>query len=352
MTQTAQPRGVHLVGSVPLRDAHEVFTTISARIGDRVKRIPDGETGPRSQWIGWQFEVLADHPALEVIPAPADARTDQPRLGVRAGTDVAALEFGPLGYASAASDGYHTFEALQAEGVIASRVRFQVSLPTPLAVARSWFPHDFIAIEPRYEAAMHHEVTRILDAIPAAKLAIQLDVCAEVLAWEGVLPVPFEPVHHGLIERIVRVAGWFPDDVELGIHLCYGDYKHQHSKEPADTDVAVQIANAILDSAPRAIQWVHLPIPIERDDDEYFAPLSRLELHPDTDLFLGLVHMRDGIDGAQRRIAAAKKVVSTFGVATECGMGRRPPDRGGRRDTLIELLDIHAAVSARVAGTR
>ena len=41
----AQPLGVHLVGSVPLRDAEEVFRTGSATLGRRLRRIPDGKLG-------------------------------------------------------------------------------------------------------------------------------------------------------------------------------------------------------------------------------------------------------------------------------------------------------------------
>ena len=58
-------RHVHLVGSVPLRDAREVFTTVSAALGPRLKRIPDGETGERSDWITWLEPAFANNPALE-----------------------------------------------------------------------------------------------------------------------------------------------------------------------------------------------------------------------------------------------------------------------------------------------
>ncbi len=43
-----QPRGVHLVGSVPLGDAEDVFRTANAILGGRLRRIPDGETGERT----------------------------------------------------------------------------------------------------------------------------------------------------------------------------------------------------------------------------------------------------------------------------------------------------------------
>jgi hypothetical protein len=84
-------------------------------------------------------------------------------------------------------------------------------------------------------------------------------------------------------------------------------------------------------------------VPRDRDDVGYFTPLGDLALHDDTELYLGLVHFTDGVEGTERRIAAASKVVSSFGVATECGMGRRPSEQ------VVPLLDIHAAVSDAVA---
>ena len=56
---------VHLVGSVPLANAEQVFSTVSAALGRKVKRIPDGETGARSDWITWLEPLFSDNPALE-----------------------------------------------------------------------------------------------------------------------------------------------------------------------------------------------------------------------------------------------------------------------------------------------
>ena len=58
-------RHVHLVGSVPLRDLREVFATVSNALGPHLKRIPDGETGERSDWITWLEPIFANNRALE-----------------------------------------------------------------------------------------------------------------------------------------------------------------------------------------------------------------------------------------------------------------------------------------------
>ena len=56
---------MHLVGSVPLGGAEEVFRRVAGVLGDRLRRIPDGETGPRSDWIGWQYPVFSSQPQFE-----------------------------------------------------------------------------------------------------------------------------------------------------------------------------------------------------------------------------------------------------------------------------------------------
>ena len=82
-----------------------------------------------------------------------------------------------------------------------------------------------------------------------------------------------------------------------------------------------------------------MPVPRDRYDDAYFAALRDLKLDPKTELYLGLIHYTDGIGGAKARLAAARKVVCDFGVATECGFGRRDPK------TVDALLALHRAVA-------
>jgi len=161
--------------------------------------------------------------------------------------------------------------------------------------------------------------------------------------WEGLWPTHFTDVKTGIIERLVRIGNRVPADVELGYHLCYGDYQHSHFAQPVDAANSVEVANAVSAALKRPINWLHLPVPRERSDDAYFVPLRNLKLHPETELYLGLVHFTDGVVGAQQRIAAAQRMIPEFGVATECGLGRRPPE------TIPDLLRIHAEVASPVS---
>src|ERR1700741_1080727 len=61
----AMARDVHLVGSVPMANAREVFEKVSAALGPRIKRLPDGETGERGDWISWLEPAFSQHPAFE-----------------------------------------------------------------------------------------------------------------------------------------------------------------------------------------------------------------------------------------------------------------------------------------------
>ena len=59
-------RQVLLLGSVPLSDSKQVFETVAKIFNGSVKRIPDGETGPRSFWMRWQGAVFSDNPQFEL----------------------------------------------------------------------------------------------------------------------------------------------------------------------------------------------------------------------------------------------------------------------------------------------
>src|SRR5207245_10027587 len=58
-------REVLLGGSVGLKDSEEVFRAVGPLLGGRMKRIPDGETGPRTSWVSRLRFVLEDNPSFE-----------------------------------------------------------------------------------------------------------------------------------------------------------------------------------------------------------------------------------------------------------------------------------------------
>ena len=79
-------RDIHLVGSIPLADAAEVFSMVAGKLGGYCKRLPDGETGDRLTWIRWQDHVFRDHPQLDAIESAGDYRNATAVVQSAAGT--------------------------------------------------------------------------------------------------------------------------------------------------------------------------------------------------------------------------------------------------------------------------
>ena len=341
MTKNRYPKGALLVGSVPLENSQAVFDLAHAALGSHLSRMPDGETGERSNWIRWQFAVLAQTPQLEAVILPAKSGgKGQTVIKLRDGFSAAEIDFGPLGYYTAAKASYEQFAQLKQAGNLPPDCRFQVSLPTPLAPLQFYVAaEDRAAIEPIYEAKLLQELDAIVALVPADELAIQWDTAAEFGIIEGVFPTFLSDIEADILARLIRLGNAVPVGVELGYHLCYGDSGHTHFVEPKDTSHLVEVANGIAAGLERPLHWIHLPVPIARDDYAYYQPLQSLQLHQETELYLGLIHHSDGVEGAKRRIDVAKTVIENFGVATECGFGRRAPD------TIPELMQIHTAVS-------
>ena len=244
----------------------------------------------------------------------------------------------PIQYDDFAIASYKKFCALRTQGHVPEDIRFQVSLPTPVNVVGNLIEQAWQGtVEPVYEAALLACLTRIQEYIPARNLAIQLDLASEFAYLEGAASSPpwFSPMKQGLVQRALKIAAAVDEEVQLGFHLCYGDLGHKHFVEPKDMALLVEIGNSLLNGAKRQVNWLHMPVPKSRTDESYFAPLRQLELD-ETQLYLGVLHPGDE-EGTKQRIEMASRFVASFGLATECGLGRSSPA------DLDSILDIAAA---------
>jgi hypothetical protein len=334
MDRDVQPI-VHFVGSIPLPDNETVFRNLSAAAGPHLTRLPDGETGIRKSWIKFLQDVLAENPAIEPALGEPPFQFRQwdgkvvreiPRLRVKPGATVDGSKF-QTGYADMAIDSWAVFERLQTQGVIPASVKFQVCLPTPIAPTyNNIVPADRPKVLPALTQHFLGEVARIAKAVPNDRLAIQWDVCQEVLAWENYYdkgPVDFRTE---TIDVLTEVGDGVPAGIDLGYHLCYGSPADQHMVLPKDSGIMVEMTSAIAAGVKRPIQFFHMPVMKDRSDDAYFAPMKDLKLGKDTELYLGLVH-HDDEKGNAARLAAARRHVRVDGVGTECGMARGDPSR-------------------------
>jgi hypothetical protein len=223
--------------------------------------------------------------------------------------------------------------------------------PTPLAsMAGTIVPEALAAVLASYERALFADLEAVLARLPHDRIAVQWDVAVEFGLLEGAMgpgsAMPMEQVTPGLVRCIEHV----PEAVPVGLHLCYGDYGHEHFKQPESLQMQVDLVNALTSSAGRAIDWASFTVPQSRSDAGFFAPLRDLAAAPETELFFALVpyHPDDQpagttaeqirhIDGALVESAAGSR---EWGICTECGMGRVAADDVPR------LLDLHREILA------
>ena len=235
---------------------------------------------------------------------------------------------------------FASFDKLQESGAIPAGIKFQICIPTPLAPTyNNIVPGDRPDLIPALTRHFIGEIEKIAKALPNDRIAIQWDVCQEVLAWEGYYepgPVDFRTE---TIDVLAQIGDAVPSAIELGYHLCYGSPADEHMVQPKDAAIMVAMTNAIAARVKRPIQFFHLPVPKNRTDDAFFVPLDGLKLQPETELYLGLIHHNDTA-GDDARLAAARRHARVDGIGTECGWGRTDPAR------VDGLLKSHARAAS------
>ena len=349
MVDGTKPCPVHLLGSMELASTEEVFRTVASLLGERTSRLPDGEIGPKKGWINSQSKVFERNPAFEKVEwMYRDWRAPDRRrfhFQLRQGAAVPnAAELAPLGYADWAKDAYELLARLKNEGAIARSARLLIAVPTPYDILNfAVRAEDRAAVDPIYEEALLREIDVIASSLPHDQIAVQWDVAHafEFIATND--DKAFYPItREDLIRLLVRLGRRVPPSIQLGYHCCYGNGHLKHFVEPTDTGEMVEVMNGVVTTLGRPVDFVHMPVPQDRSDDAYFAPLARLRLRPETEFFLGLVHDGDGLDGALKRARTAQKVVKNFGIGTECGLAMRTAEN------VTMLLRLQAEVAARI----
>lgn len=363
---------VLLVGSVARPEdgwsVEDVLRRCAGGLGGHVSMLPDGELEDRSQWITFiarhaysrspELVTLTRHTFEDWKPRSYD---DQWRFAVKEG--VTEVRFPKIGYAEIAADSYAVFARLRDEGVIPAGVRFLVALPGGESAVRAFVSaaRDFELIWEGYNEAIAREIEQICAAIPHEDLAIQWDLARETAAVEGLAfgfpdseltRLPQDPLDR-LAQFVGELSPAIPEDVWLGLHVCYGSLQHREGESPdhahfteiKDLNVAVEMLNRGAAAAGRRVDFVHMPCRFEDGArEDFYAPLDRLDVGG-ARVYLGLVDMWDGVPGALERIAVARRHLADFGVATACGWGRRPLSQQPQ-----DLIELNRKVAEQASG--
>lgn len=200
----------------------------------RLRRVPDGETGKRNYFI--QFQAPFFLVAPEMVPefkmnselVMKDFTAEQVKEGVEK------LNASPrkTTYEDFAIASYQDFKKLRDEGVIPKATKFQVSMPTHINAIMAFVQRDFQAeVEPIYKEALYQAMRNIQDAIPHQDLSFQIDIASEYIFLENL--AMFKPWFYNdekdfdkrkeyIHDYIVKQIGLIDQDVEVGLHNCYG----------------------------------------------------------------------------------------------------------------------------------
>jgi hypothetical protein len=336
---------VFLVGSVPFHDTEEVFRCCAAALGQYTARLPDGERGG---WLpGEDFRRtrgLVEGRGQSLLNPPI-TRTVRMEEGMSAGE----LTFEALHYFPNAQASYAVFSQLKQAGVIPAGTRYQVSIPSAFT-ACIYFDHDQVReLWPAYEAALFREVGRIVAAIPNDELAISWDVVEFGISLANPTPIDaygFDELAAAMARAIDSVA----PEVQCGMHFCYGGHNSNgmqrtglNVREINDTELMTQFFNAIRSRTARRIDWLHIPVPRQHRHADYFTPLRQLQREQGTELYLGLLHLNDGIELTRRKLQIAEQCVGPVGIGAACGLN--PFVSGIPAERLPEVIDYHRRIA-------
>ena len=267
--------GAHLVGSVPLASSEAVFRAVADEIGgsppahprrrdrpavrlDRVAAARLHHSAPARGGAARRRQLAAAAPRP---PRRRSARRERDLRGARVRGRGAVL--------------VSSLRAPQARRRGAGGLSLP-GLPTHPASppsAPSWCPSTRSSSSPSTRSkcsASCASSSRNCPTIssPSSGIPISSSGC-----WRACSRSGSDDVKGGILERLLRISRHVPADVQLGYHLCYGDVQHRHFKEPADAGRLVEVANALAASLGRPLNWIHLPVPRERLDEAYYAPL-------------------------------------------------------------------------------
>ncbi|MEU1981173.1 hypothetical protein [Nocardia sp. NPDC019395] len=325
-------RAVHFVGSFPAESTEAAMTAMLDAAGPRMRTVPTGETRRYEFYIRPILEDLVAQGALEVVrPREWQTSRDRTRHRVPRGRSLTADTI-DLGYLKETEEALPVFTELCRTRRLSGRA-LQIGMPTGFTLA-------FIALGTagvlRYRGAFTGATVRDIAAIhelAGTDVVIQLEATAELVLTAGA-----QPAHRavdralGLARGIAATAAAAPAGTRFGVHLCLGSLRNKARGTLRDTRPLVDLANAIVRQWPpgRPLEFVHAPLaagdvppPVQ---PEFYAPLSSLALGVGTAFYAGLVH---DVPTEQEQLHVLSLVEHALGrpldgVASACGLGRRP----------------------------
>ena len=278
-----------LVGSLPADSTEDALRSGGALFGDLVFALPDGETGPRAAWVGYERERLVrPHPDVETVEV-TESPTGIPRHAYETPVfaDPRRRRRPALGHLAA----HRRRDRLLPDVPRAARRRRdpprpalpdrpavpveraqRASRPTSPATTRSRPAgfEDLVARE--LDAAARRDPGRRTSRSSGTSATRSSTSRASSRGW-ATAPGSGSPA------RSTRLTRLIPEDVLVGYHLCYGTFPEWPMYEARDIGLLVRMANHAVAHSGRTVDWVHMAGPryLRSEDERFFAPLRDLD---------------------------------------------------------------------------
>ena len=337
-------RAVHLVGAWPGEFGVDAMDTAFKRLGPKLERMSDGETGDRSQWLLPTMAWMRANPDVErqesVVPVRVVERDTETGAGEKAkGGGFYRLRDGhsltadhiQMGYVLAFKQSYPAFKALR-ERYDQPQISFQVGIPSPLDLARVAFGVDAM-LEPSLEGPFMATTADQINQIRAdagEDVIFQIETVGTLLAVAMASPEDQPAVADRMATELVRLVEQVPEGTRFGAHLCLGNFQHKASMQLSGARPLVLLSNALARHFPsgRRLEYIHVPLAAAHLppslDEAWYAPLSELDLG-DVRFVAGFVHESLDIEQLTQLLATIERAAGReVDVASTCGLGRLP----------------------------
>lgn len=327
-------RKAHLVGSVPGENARQAMEAALSRLGPYLLTLSDGETGPRSWWIGAVLHNVMGDPDLEVVRSGDFSDYDHTlffRLREGASLNAENLE-AYLPYQAAFDENFALFKELREE-YGRPDLPFQVGIPAPLDLAVDIFGFPDGLAPHLYDPSLMATANQVnkIQEVGGGDVLFQMESPASLVAVAGADAARATGVAKQVAGKLADLPASAPAGTRFGVHLCLGDMNHKSLGHMKDIAPAILVANALADAwlADRSLEFIHVPFAAAEEpptfETSFYEPLKQLRIPESTRFVAGCIH--EGLS-SKRQVELLRLIESHVGrevdVAAACGLGRRP----------------------------
>ncbi|MEV6428857.1 hypothetical protein [Nocardia sp. NPDC051463] len=325
-------RRVHFVGSFPAESTDAAMQAMLDGAGARLLTLPTGETRRYEFYIQPIIEELVSQGALEVKKigtwrSSRDRTIHRPARGAELTGDMMRL-----GYLDEATEALPIFERVRAAHGL-PELALQIGMPTDFTMTFIAMGASGVRTHRRaFSDATSRDIAAVHE-IAGDDVVVQLEATAEMVLMAQAQPLQ-QPINAalGLGKGIAALATNAPAGTRFGVHMCLGSMRNKARTTMRDARPFVDLANSVVQHWPsgRQLEYIHGPfaagdIP-PSTKPEFYAPLAGLSLDVGTRFFAGLVHESPSLTQQIETLRMIEKALGrpVDGVATACGLGRRP----------------------------